>query len=558
MTPRAWAKSAFLVITCLAVVVSCATSRGTTLSTVMSTEKAATAQQTKPPETPAQSPPQSQKGLEIVTDPSSAEVWIDGVLKGLSPIVLTDIVTGWHRVVLRKTGYHETSAWVDFNSDYMFYQASLVRITGFLQLSVLPQSAVATVDGSAIPTGLVQLGVGTYTLTVRLFGYTDYSAAVTIQDSAITTVAVSLSPAPFAVTSFVVPKPAVNPENPGFLGTIDCRFSVTAPGSGEMRVADSAGAVVYSKPLPDFTTWDQAFSWDVRDAAGVALPDGAYTLRLVAHGADSTEEQVQEAKLTVDRTLKIAPRSVWSGSAGLLYAPTAEVLPAGDFQISVLGAGIAVSDGFQAPVQLGARIGLGSRFEIDASAGLIASSVALPFTASVAARWNMSSPHGDYGTSSALQAKLAVQLVPGVDIATPLMTDTFANFTGVSVEVPLQLSLDRVSFLLTVGATGSLWYPYRLQADGTGVQSAVAWLYLRAGALVDLGPVTAGISASTRTEPLPGGVAFLSSPVPFEAGAEIHWLIPGTSLLLSGIIAGEYENGNNYYFMGGGGLGFLY
>jgi hypothetical protein len=463
-------------------------------------------------------------------------------------------------VVLRKTGYREASAWVDFNSTYMFYQASLERIMGFLQLSVLPEGAAAAIDGSPLPTGLVQLGVGSYTLTVRLFGYTEYSARVTVQEAAITSLAVQLDPAPFAITSFVLPKPAVNPENPGLLGTIECLFSVTAPGNGEMQVIDSTGAIAYSRALADFATWDQSFSWDVHDSAGNALPDGAYKLRLVTHAAGSTEEQVREAALTVDRTLKIAPRSVWSGSAGLLYAPTAEVLPEGDFQIGVLGAGIVLSDPgvFQAPVQLSARIGLGNRIEVDASAGLIASSVALPFTASVAARWNISSPQGDYGTGSALQAKLAVQLVPLVDSVTPLMTDTFANFTGVSVELPLQLTLNRVSLLLTPGATASLWYPYRLLADGTGQQSAVAWLYLRAGALFDLGPVTAGISASTRTEPLPGGVAFLATPVPFEAGAEIHVLIPGTRLLLSGIVAGEFEDGNNYYFMGGAGLGFLY
>jgi hypothetical protein len=70
--------------------------------------------------------------------------------------------------------------------------------------------------------------------------------------------------------------------------------------------------------------------------------------------------------------------------------------------------------------------------------------------------------------------------------------------------------------------------------------------------------VSAGLSASTRTEQLPGGIAFLSSPIPYEAGAEIHWLIPGTSLVVTGIIAGEYQDSNNYYFMGGGGLGFLY
>jgi hypothetical protein len=138
------------------------------------------------------------------------------------------------------------------------------------------------------------------------------------------------------------------------------------------------------------------------------------------------------------------------------------------------------------------------------------------------------------------------------------MTDTFANFTGISVEVPFELSLGPMNFMLSAGAAGSLWYPYRLSAGLVPLQGPVAWLYLRAGVMLETGPVMAGISASTRTEPLPGGVAFLGTPVPFQAGAEVHWLIPGTRLLISAIFAGEYENNQNYYFMGGAGLGFLY
>ena len=86
----------------------------------------------------------------------------------------------------------------------------------------------------------------------------------------------------------------------------------------------------------------------------------------------------------------------------------------------------------------------------------------------------------------------------------------------------------------------------------------MGWLYLRGGAFLETGSLMLGISASTRTEPLPGGAAFLSSPIPFQLGVEAHWLIPGTRLLLTAIMAGEYENSDNYYFMGGGGLSFLY
>lgn len=178
--------------------------------------------------------------------------------------------------------------------------------------------------------------------------------------------------------------------------------------------------------------------------------------------------------------------------------------------------------------------------------------------ASIAARWNLLSPHGAYGTSSAVQVKLAAQLLPTGGSVQPLMTDTFANFTGVSVELPFQLSLGPIGFLLAVGATGSLWYPYLLNADGTPQELLMAWLYLRAGIMLETGSITAGISASTKTEPLPNGVSLLASPVPFEVGGEIHWIIPGTRLVLSAILAGEADNPASFYLMGGGGLGYLY
>ncbi|HEY9593500.1 MAG TPA: PEGA domain-containing protein, partial [Spirochaetia bacterium] len=395
MRPRLRVKSLAVLVGLLeccaiALLASCATSRGSTLATVLTTQQGGTPPAspfTPPPQAPAQSPPQSRQGLEISTDPSSVEVWIDGTLKGLSPIILTDIVTGWHRVVLRKTGYHETSAWVDFNSDYMFYQATLTRITGFLQLSVTPGAAAVTLDGGPIDPGLLTLGIGTYTLSARLFGYTEYRAQVTINEAAVTNVAISLSEAPFAVTTFSVPKKTVNPENPGLLGRVEGRFSVTGPGSGEIQVIDGAGATVLSRRLPDFTTWDQSFTWNVHDGNGDALPDGVYTIVLVAV-APGKDTVTRSAVVSVDRTLKIAPRSLWSGSAGLLYAPTTDVLPEGDYQLGILAAGIALSnpDVFQAPAQLGARVGLGSSLELDATVGAIASSAAFPVGASVALR----------------------------------------------------------------------------------------------------------------------------------------------------------------------------
>ena len=539
--------------------VSCATSRGSTLSTVTSARAAAASSGSgNPPQEPAQNPPGTTKGLQVLSDPSAAEVWIDGDYKGLSPCVMEDIAVGWHRVVLRKEGYYESSGWVEFKGDPVLYQVSLSQIIGFLQVSATPPDVLVTVDGAAIGTGTQQVAVGTHEVTVRSFGYTPYSTEVTIAEKAVTAISVTLQPAPFDVTNLSLPKKAVNPRNPGLIGSLEISFSVTGPGTGEIQVSDSTGGTVYTRTLPQFTTWEQAFQWDVRTTDGQALGDGVYTLAVQGAGLDGAAPVTRQTQFTVDSSLKVVPRSLWSGSSGLLYAPVAEVLPEGDFQVALLGAGIADISNIQVPVLVGVRFPAMTGMEIDASAGLIGTSNLLPIFASVTARWGLLAPHGGIGTSAAIQAKLAAQVITTQNAVVVDPTDTFANFTGLSVEVPLQLTVGALSGLLSFGATGSLWYPYLQDAGGAPIFGPVAWLYFRAGILLDLGSVTAGISASTRTQQLPGGYAFLSWPIPFEAGAEIHWLIPGTRLLASVIFAGEYRDANYYYFMGGGGLGFLY
>ncbi|HUI70606.1 MAG TPA: hypothetical protein VL354_08770, partial [Spirochaetia bacterium] len=213
------------------------------------------------------------------------------------------------------------------------------------------------------------------------------------------------------------------------------------------------------------------------------------------------------------------------------------------------------SDGatFRAPLSLGIRVGIGSRLEVDATGGIIPSSVALPFAIGTAIRWNFLSPQGEYGLAAAVEGKLSFQYDSSPTSGNILLTDTFTDFTGLHLALPLQLVLGPVSILGTLGLTGSLWAPY-----GTTTPSPLLWLYVRGGLMADLAGVTLGVSASVRTQPAPGGFPALGSPVPFQLGTEAHWLVPGTRILVSGMLAGEFDSTTSYYFVGGGGLGFLY
>jgi hypothetical protein len=109
-----------------------------------------------------------------------------------------------------------------------------------------------------------------------------------------------------------------------------------------------------------------------------------------------------------------------------------------------------------------------------------------------------------------------------------------------------------VSLLAGLDVVASLWEPLASTRD----PRIAAWLYLRAGLLLDLGQIVGGLSLSARTSPLFVDPFVIGLPV--QTGAEIHWLIPNSHLLLSGVLAAEVSGLTDLYLMGGGGLGFLY
>lgn len=544
------AKAAALLLGAIAAatLASCATSSGSTVGPPVTVTEGLT----PPPEKPPAEVPTVQVGLEIISDPDRAEIWVDGNYEGLTPFIVTDIAQGWHRVELRKSGYRDVSTWLLYNSNYMLYQTSLVQITGLLKVEVSPPDSVVTVGNAPVSPGLQPLPAGAYDVLARAFGYSEYRETITVSEGAVTTLSVTLKSTPFAVTSLSLARSQVNPDSPGLLGTVEARFSVSGPGEGQVVVYDQQERPVFTRPLPGFTTWDNTFNWRVQDDAGNKLPDGGYRFVISGRGPDGASSQ-QETTVSVDRTLKIVPRSVWSGSSGLLYAPVAEVLPPGDFQASVLGAGYSSGGLFSAPVSLGIRTGIGSRMEIDASGAIIPNSVAIPFGLSAALRWNLTSPTGEHGVGAAVEAKAAFQYESTPTGGDILLTDTFANFSGLSVAVPLQVVLGPMSVLGSVGVTGSLWTPY-----GSTSPAPEAWAYLRAGLMADIGTVTTGISATVRTQSFTSGTFGIGTPFPLQVGAEAHWLVPDTRILVSGIVAGAFDGPTSYYVMGGGGLGFLY
>ena len=545
-------------------VVSCATSSGTLIDRVTRAEGAD--KKTPPPDGgPKPKPPDEpgiiikdryhgtstleSEGLTIRTDPDGASVWLNNSYQGTTPLTIGGLKKGSYRLLITLEGYRETLIWFDYSGDPMLYEISLAPILGFVDVRVSPPQARVTVGDHGVPPGITPLPIGTYTVTVSAFGYVEWSTRLRVYENVVTPISTSLQPAAFAVSAPSLSRRVVNPVNPGLLGHLEVRFEVTAHGAGSIAVLDHLGHAVHDEQLPEFTTWSQRWTWRPPDT----VADGEYSLVITGLGSDGVESR-QERRFTIDRTQRIAARITWTGGSGLLYVPAVETLPERTLQASLTGVAFydPYKDLLQAPVLLSVRAGLGNDLEIDVSGGAILTGAVPPIVWSASVRWAFLEPSRPLGLGAAVEAKVAVQGVPGQGTLT---TDTFANFSGLSLGVPIQLVLGPFSLLAEPVIIASAW---RVDYGSTPVSttSPAAWMYWKAGLMFEQGPLVAGLSASARSSPLPGNVFAFELPV--QAGVECHLLLPGTHVLLGGILAGEFESLSSWYLMGGLSLGLLF
>ena len=504
---------------------------------------------------------EEKQGLEIVSDPEDAAVYLNNNFVGTTPLMIEGISQGRYRVTIVKQGYYEHTKWINYYSYHLTYYADLEAITGFIRVTADPQNSEINVGDQHISSGSnINIPIGHYQVMVRAFGYKDYTAAIKITEGALTSLSVKLEKAEFGLSPLELSRKAFNPANFGSLGKARISFDVTAPGFATVLIVEKAtGAEVDSFSLDPFTTWEQSFEWAGRRSDGGTLPDGSYQVIVKAlaaqPGVDPVAEPlahqfIEQALIILDSSIIITYRSLWNGSSGLLYAPSPEVLPWPDMQLSSLVlAHVEPNNGdysYRAPWNLGLRLGLKNNLELTALAGFIAGYYQdTPLYASASLKLQVFAAGQNPGIESAALIKISYQQAT---------TDTFANFTGLSGGFPLRLKLSSLSLLLSPEIIIS---PWQVSYSDSGGQQPFpyVWMYGKGGILFDNGPVVAGLSVAFRSIPFSQGFQL---DLPFQSAAELHLLLPGTQLFLSLAAAGEFRSVDDFYLMAGGGLGLLF
>lgn len=271
---------------------------------------------------------QYKSSITVRTNVYNAAVYLNGTYQGTSPCTINNLAPGMYLLRVEKRGYDSRSYYIQVrrNQNNTFF-VELEKTTGFILLTNIPDNSTVTVNGSiisqyAVLTGASPLEVdeGYHTVSVRKFGFENYSTHVYVSRRTVTSVAVQMIPAAFSISNFTASKKRFNPMYDGALGSCIFSFDVSAPESSILTITDEYGTVVCTYQFPQFTTWSQRFSWNGRDAYGNVLPDGAYSATITSGTYTHT------AYTKIDSTLVYHPIDITKSGSGIGSLPTAFML----------------------------------------------------------------------------------------------------------------------------------------------------------------------------------------------------------------------------------------
>ncbi|MDD5616363.1 MAG: PEGA domain-containing protein [Candidatus Methanoperedens sp.] len=123
--------------------------------------------------------------LYIVSTPSSAELYLDGAYKGVTPITIPSVSTGSHTVVLKKSGYNEVSKTINVENDQTTSISEILILqAGSISISSNPNGADVYLDGNykgITPIIIPNVPIGSRTVVLKKSGYNEVSKTINVE-----------------------------------------------------------------------------------------------------------------------------------------------------------------------------------------------------------------------------------------------------------------------------------------------------------------------------------------------------------------------------------------
>lgn len=227
-----------------------------------------------------------------------ADIYLNGIYRGESDLVLKNLRPGYYNLKVKKSGYETFKSRIRVRSGRsIVYEIKMEKLYGYLRIN--NGLNVSNLQPGEVPmdTSITKMDIGTHSLSYTRFGYYDINRTVTILPYLTTDIQVIFQPCPFEVSDFSSSGSKMNPYMKGGYSSITFSYRVTANGTTRLVITDKYGSIHFAKEFTNFRQHHQSFSYDGMDDYGVPLADGEYIATLEAEGQSWTR------RFTVDSTI---------------------------------------------------------------------------------------------------------------------------------------------------------------------------------------------------------------------------------------------------------------
>jgi diacylglycerol kinase family enzyme len=148
-------------------------------------------------------PPSSFGSISISSNPSGADIYLNGEYQGTTPKTISDVPLGDHKIELKKSGYEDWSDSVYVKADEIesvsvkFKPETEIQETGTISITSEPSSANIYLDGEyqgTTPKTISDVPPGDHKIELKKSGYEDWSASVSVKADETESVSAGLKP----------------------------------------------------------------------------------------------------------------------------------------------------------------------------------------------------------------------------------------------------------------------------------------------------------------------------------------------------------------------------
>ncbi|MGB9176155.1 MAG: PEGA domain-containing protein [Methanoregula sp.] len=202
-------------------------------------------------------PDNSGKGLYVMSTPVQANVYLDGVFKGETPLMLNDTASGSHTLQVRHSGYSEWNSTIEVPESgtktiSAILNQSNADVTRGISISSNPGGATVILDGlrkGITPITLNTVAAGIHVLEIEYPGYTSWKSAVDVPKTEIKEIAVNLTPKPGCSPGWI----AVSSDPYNALVTLDGVYVGRTPANSSLNLDTiAAGDHAIGLALPGY------------------------------------------------------------------------------------------------------------------------------------------------------------------------------------------------------------------------------------------------------------------------------------------------------------------